>query len=186
MAQPIFCDPSRAVLVVVDVQTNFLRAVPDAQRVIARSTFLVEMARLLEIPILATEQNPERMGGTYAGLAALLPAPAISKMAFGCMGEPKFAAALEATGRRQAVLCGVESHICMTQTALRLLDRGYEVVLAVDTMASRTQAAHEIGVARLTEAGASGAYSESIAYEWLESAAHPKFRDALQIVKRYA
>lgn len=186
MGQPIFCDASRAVLVVVDVQTNFLRAVPDAGRVIARSKFLVEMALLLDVPVLATEQNPERMGGTDAELAALLPSPAISKMAFGCMGEPKFVAALEAIGRRQVVLCGVESHICMTQTALRLLHDGYEVVLAADTMASRTQAAHEMGVARLTDAGAAGAHSESIAYEWLESAAHPRFRDALQIVKRYA
>lgn len=186
MAHPIFCDASRAVLVVVDVQSNFLRAVPDAERVIARSKFLVEMARLLDVPILATEQNPERMGGTDAELAALLPAPPISKMAFGCMGEPRFVAALEATGRRQVVLCGVESHICMTQTALRLLQDGFEVVVAVDTMASRTQSAHDIGVGRLAEAGASAAHSESVAYEWLESAAHPKFRDALQIVKRYA
>jgi nicotinamidase-related amidase len=186
MAHPTICDAARAVLVVVDVQPNFLRPVADAPRVIRRTKFLVEMARLLDMPVLATEQNPERMGGTEAELAALLPAPPTPKMAFGCMADPAFAAALRQTGRRQAVLAGVETHICMTQTALRLLQEGCEVVLAADTMASRSEDAHRTGIERLARAGATVAHSESIAYEWLESAAHPRFREALEIVKRYA
>lgn len=186
---PILADAARAVLVVVDVQPSFLNGIVDADRAVARTAFLIEMAALLQIPVIATEQYPSRMGETHASLLPLLEAtaaPRIGKMTFACAGCEAFDEALAALGRNQAVLCGIESHICVTQTALKLLAKGDEVLVAGDAVSARTDLAHELGIARMRQAGAVIAHSESIAYEWMVAADHPRFREALSIVKRYA
>jgi nicotinamidase-related amidase len=173
-------------LVVIDVQPAFLKAIPEGGAVLARTLFLVRMARLLGIPVLATEQYASRMGGSCSDLVeAWGDAPVFDKMTFSCCGSEGFVKTLRGTGARQAVLAGIETHICVNQTAHHLLEADYDVILAEDAISCRTAEAHRNGVERMRADGATVAHSESIAYEWLGSADHPRFREALELVKAF-
>lgn len=180
---PALADQSRSVVVAIDLQPAFLQAIHEKERVLARAKFLLECAALLGVPTLATEQNPERMGGTDPGVQPLLGADAFPKHVFSCVGCEEFDAALAALGRHQVVLVGIETHICVNQTAHHLLAAGYDVMVAADAMSARTPSMHVIGLERMRAAGAVVAHSESVVYEWMGSAAHPAFRDVLRVVK---
>lgn len=171
-----------SVLVVVDLQPTFLTPIYEAERVLARSKFLCQAARLLGVPILATEQYPERMGGTEPSLLEHLDS-IFGKKAFSCLGSEEFNAALAAVERSQVVLCGIETHICINQTAHDLLTEEFEVFLATDAISARTAEMHKTGVRRMRDEGVVASHSESIVYEWMESADHPAFRDVLKLVK---
>jgi nicotinamidase-related amidase len=106
-------------------------------------------------------------------------------MAFSCMGSDEVVNGLEKLGRTQVILCGIESHICVNQTAHDLLEEDYSVVLAHDAISARTLAMHEGAMARMKELGALSAHTESILYEWMETAEHPQFKAALSLVKSY-
>lgn len=175
--------PEECVLVVIDVQPKFMTAIADSDRVDARSRFLVEVAHALGVPILGTEQNRARMGELDPRIAERLSVPPIDKMSFGCTGAPAFVAALEATGRRQVVVVGIETHICVSLTALSLVESGYSVVVCPDAVSSRTVERHKLGMERLRDGGVVPAHTEAVCYEWMDTAEHPKFRDVLSIVK---
>jgi nicotinamidase-related amidase len=150
---------------------------------LARSRFLASIAALLDVPVLGTVQNPERMGGLDESIASFVLDPTEGKQAFSCMGCAPFVGRLEAMGREQVVLVGIETHICVSQTAHHLIDKGFEVAVCADAVSSRTQDRHLIGLERMRHAGVAVAHTESIAYEWMGGADHPKFREALLIVK---
>lgn len=196
-------DASRSVLIVIDMQPSFLKAIYEADRVVRRVEFLLRIANLVGVPVLATEQYPERMAGTHERLLAQLKSPPIGKMTFSCVGCEAFDGALAGFVNRQstmatsnspirtpnstqAVLIGIETHICITQTALGLLDRGYEVKVCEDAVSARRREMSDIGCRRLRHAGVDVAHSESIAYEWLKRADCPMFRDALVVVKNFS
>lgn len=174
-----------SVLIVVDEQPTFMQGVWEADRVLRRTAFLLEIAKLLGVPVLGTEQNSSRMGGTDPRISDLIPGP-IAKMTFSCCGEPEFVRRLELSGRRQAILVGVETHICVSQTAVDLLNEDYEVIVCPDSVSARTVEMHKLGMERLRDSGALPMHSEAVAYEWLETAEHPLFREALKIVKSHA
>jgi len=174
------------VLILIDVQPNFLAPIVEADKVLARCKFMLEIANLLEVPVIATEQYPSRMGGTHEDLRSLLCAAPIGKMCFSCARSGEFNAALGATGRKQAVLIGIETPICVNKTAHDLLGRGFEVLLAADAVGARSSEMHELALRRMDAAGAILGQTESIAYEWLETAENSKFRDVLKIVKAMA
>lgn len=177
-----------SVIAVVDIQPSFLAGIHEADRVLGRSEFLIKAGRLLGVPAFATEQYPSRMGGTHERLTPLLqdsPAP-MAKMAFSCAGCTEFLDVLEATQRRQVVLVGIETHICVSQTAHDLLQRGFEVIVCADAVGARTLDRHQIGLARIRDAGAVIAHTESMAYEWMATAERPEFRDVLKLVKESA
>ncbi len=176
--------PEQSILLVVDIQEALLGSIHEIDRVVARSAFLIRIATLLEVPIVATEQNPSRMGGTELTLAKLIP-PAFPKMTFSVCGSPEARAAIEATGRQQAILVGIETHICISQTAHDLLAQDFEVVVCPDAVSARSLDRHKLGMERLRDAGAVPAHTESVAYEWVKSADNPRFREALRIVKEY-
>lgn len=174
--------PETSVLVLVDIQPALLKAIHESERVVARSRFLARLANLLEVPVLVTEQNPNRMGTTVEELAPF-GNQVFPKMSFSCCGSPEFLEALAATGRKQVVLVGIETQICVALTTLGLLDLGYEVVVCPDALSSRTVERHNMGIQTITDGGAEAAHSETVAYSWLFTAEHPRFRDALTIVK---
>ena len=176
----------RACVVLIDVQDSFLKAIDGSGEVFRKCQFMLEIAQLLGIPVIATEQYPYRMGGTREELLPYLTFLPIPKMCFSCAESPEFMAEIGQTGKTQVVLIGIETHICVNQTAHHLIDKEYEVILAADAVGSRTAGMHQIGLRRIELAGAAVAHSESIAYEWLHSAEDPLFRQALAIVKRYA
>mgnify|MGYP000929617433 CR=1 FL=1 len=172
-------------VVVVDMQPSVLSAIPRGSSILDRTKFLVEACSLLKIPVLATVQNETRLGGTEPELARLMATKPIDKMSFGCCGCLAFRKALQATERPVVLLVGIETHICVTQTTLQLLEDDYEVAIAVDAVGARSDLAHRSGLDRLRYAGAERLHSEAIVYEWLGTAEHPSFRQALELVKRY-
>jgi nicotinamidase-related amidase len=176
---------SDSTLIVVDVQPTFMKAIWETERVRARAEFLLRIAQIAGVPAIATEQYPERMGGTDPSLLPLLPDPPVGKMTFSCCGASSFLERLSATGRRQAVLVGIETHICVSQTAVDLLNAGYEVLVCPDAVSARTVEMHKLGMERMRDSGALPIHSEAVAYEWLGTASHPRFREALQIVKEF-
>jgi nicotinamidase-related amidase len=175
--------PQRSVLLVVDVQPSFMKAIWEADRVLDRSTFLIEIARLTDVPVLASTQNAARMGGSAPEIDPLVGEP-VNKMSFSCAGSPQWMARLTALGRNQAVIVGIETHICVGQTADDLLTAGWEVVVCPDAVSARTPDRHKLGMERIRDAGAVPAHSEAVAYEWLGTAENPKFRQALELVKK--
>jgi len=177
-------DPRRSLLVLIDIQPSLTKTIFEIDRVLARTMFLTKVANLLEIPVFATEQNPSRMGFTVPELSNLLVSHApFPKMSFSALAEPKFADALKETQRTQIVLTGLETHICVSQTAHGLIDLGYDVVVCPDAVSSRTLEAHKLGMERIRDAGAVPAHSEAVAYEWLGTADQPVFKQFLAIVK---
>lgn len=175
-----------SVLIVVDLQPTFLKAIPDEAAIRHRTEFLARIGKLLDVPVWATEQNVGRMGGTDPELANCLTAPAFPKMAFSCRECAGLASALAESGRNQAVLVGIETHICVSQTAHHFLERGLSVAVCADAVGARTEDRHHLGLERMRQAGAAIVHTESIAYEWLQTAEHPRFREALALVKQFA
>lgn len=177
-------NPNQCVLLVVDLQTSLAPHLFESERVVDRSAFLVKIARLLGVPILVTEQNPSRMGATVVELEVPENAPYVyAKMAFGIGGCPEIMSALATLGRRQVVVIGVETHICVGQSVMALLGAGYETVVCPDATGARSNDRHRLGMERIRDAGAVPMHTEAVAYEWLGSALHPRFREALTIVK---
>ena len=178
-------DPLQTVLIVVDIQPTLTKTIFEMDRVLDSAIFLAKVAKLLEIPILATEQNPLRMGATVPELSEWLSSPPpFAKMAFSAVGCPEFLEALEATRRKQVVIVGLETHICVFQTAQALLTMGFEVVVCPDAVSARSQERHKLGMERIRDAGVVPAHSESVAYEWMGTADHASFKPFLQIVKQ--
>jgi nicotinamidase-related amidase len=180
MMLPMRLTPSSSLLAVIDVQERLLAAMPEADRVVARCTRLAEAARILGVPAVLTEQYPKGLGPTPPALAALLP-PAAAKMTFSCCGGSGFEAALTPE-ISSVVLAGLETHVCITQTALDLLARGVGVFVAVDAVASRHSIDHEVALRRLEGAGAVLTTTEAVLFEWCRSAEHPTFQAIRRLV----
>ncbi len=176
-----------SVVIVVDMQPSFLDGCWRSKEVLQRAKFLVECANLLGVPVLATEQYRERMGGTEPGLAKLIGQDALNKLTFSCCGIDSFDEALTSLEKRQAILVGIETHICVSQTAHHLVEQVQgEVIVCVDAVTARTEDRHRIGMERIRGIGVTPAHTESVVYEWLGSASHSQFKEALNLVKKYA
>ena len=176
---------SEAVLVVIDLQEPFLNAIFQRDRVEAQSRMLIEAAKIMAVPVIATTQYTERMGGVVATIGSCLPEETqfVDKMRFSCARQPLFINALESTGKKQVVLCGVETHICVMQTALDLQELGYDVAVATDAVSSRNPSNWQSALYRLGAAGIELPVTESVLYEWLEAADSPEFKSILKLVK---
>jgi nicotinamidase-related amidase len=172
--------PATSLLCVVDIQEKLLAAMPDADRVVQMATRLVTAASLLGVRSILTEQYPRGLGRTPAAIAAQLP-PAIEKLSFSCCGCDGFGHALPADVRA-IVLCGLETHVCIAQTALDLLAEGFSVFVVVDAIAARHGLDHEIGLRRIEAAGAVLTTSEAVLFEWCRSAEHPQFQAVRRLV----
>lgn len=171
------------VLVVVDVQERLETAMDD-RRHLPRIELLAEAARLLEVPVLLTEQYPKGLGATVPSLRARLPeVAAIVKESFSCVRDPAFREALAATGRRQAVVVGLEAHVCVCQTALDLLARGMTVHVPHDAVGSRRSSDRSSALARLATAGVTVTSTESVVFELLERAGSGEFRTLSRMLK---
>jgi nicotinamidase-related amidase len=169
-----------SMLCVIDVQERLVPAMSDGATAVSRCRRLAEAAGLLGVPIVATEQYRKGLGATVPELAPLLPPP-LEKLSFSCCGADGFLAAIPA-GVGQLVLCGLETHVCVAQTALDLLAAGYAVFLGVDAITSRHGCDRDIALRRLEAAGAVPTTSEAILFEWCRSASHPQFQAIRKLV----
>ena len=172
------------VLLVVDIQGKLATLMHEKDRLYAAAAKILRGAKVLDLPIIVTEQNPAGLGSTVAELAEDIEgATVISKFAFSCCGEPAFTNAIAATGRKQVLLCGIETHICVYQTAVGLLDAGYVVHILADAASSRTALNRQVGLDKMIAAGAQITSVETALFEILQVAEGEKFKQILRIVK---
>jgi nicotinamidase-related amidase len=171
----------RAALVVVDVQEAFRKAIPDFGRVAGNAATLVQGASAMGIPVVLTEQYPQGLGETVPEVAEHLPADAerLDKVRFSAAEADGF----DLDGRGQAIVCGIEAHVCVNQTVLDLLDRGVEVHLATDAVGSRTDENRELGVHKAERAGAVLTSVETALFELLGGSDAAEFREVQALVK---
>ena len=165
-----------SVLLVIDVQDRLLPHIHEGAGVLEHAGWLVRVAGRLGVPVLATEQYPRGIGPTHTDLAALLPAPPAQKLHFSSVasgalaGEPAFA-------RPQFVLCGIEAHVCVLQTALELKAMGREVFVVDEATGSRRAADKALGLARMRAHGVEIVSREMVAFEWLHESGTALFKD---------
>ena len=174
----------KAVLVVVDVQGKLATLMYDKDNFYDNVVRMIKGAQVLELPIIWNEQLPDKLGETVEPVKqALAGQKLFVKKSFSCCGNPEFMKALEATGRRQVILVGMESHVCVYQTARDLLNGGYEVYLAVDAVSSRSPENKETGIRSMTALGAKLTCVEMALFEMLVIAEGDRFKQCIKIVK---
>lgn len=172
-----------ACLVIVDVQGRLATIVDESETVIQNVAKLVQAMQAIEVPILWLEQNPIRLGGTSLEIAQYMQGQPIAKMAFSACREEAFIEAVKASGRTQFIVTGIETHICVYQTARQLKEQGFEVEVVVDAVSSRIKENKEVGLSKMQALGILPTSTEMILYELLQRADHEQFKTVLQLVK---
>lgn len=172
-------------LLVIDMQGRLAQVMHNKEQLFANVERIIRGAKVLNLPIIWTEQVPEKLGATIQPIAELMQdvAQPIAKSSFSCCGETSFGPQLTATGRRQILMAGIETHVCVYQTALDLLDQGYHVELVTDAVSSRTEENRQLGIERIKEAGATLTSTEMALFELLRAAKGPQFKEISKIVK---
>jgi nicotinamidase-related amidase len=198
-------DAEESQLVLVDYQQRLMPAIHEGERVLANAVRLARIAQLLQVPVWATEENPEGLGATVEALQPLVAGRVVAKMAFdgtsvllprlkpapraqggNARSLPKHlqkAVPRPEPGRETLVLAGCEAHVCLLQTALGLLDEELDVWVVTDACSSRDERSRDAAFDRLAAAGAELVTTEMVAFEWLRDAGHPRFKEVLSIVK---
>jgi nicotinamidase-related amidase len=176
-------DPKRVALVVVDVQEGFRKAVPDFDRVAKAAATLIEGAEAIGIPVIVTEQYPKGLGETAPEVAEHLPKGTwpLEKVCFSAADAEGF----DLGGRDQTLVCGIETHVCVNQTALDLLGTGVEVQVAVDAVGSRTEENKRVGLHKMERAGAVLTSVETALFELLGRAGTEEFKRVQKLVLEY-
>jgi len=182
--KPLRIPRARTGLLVVDLQERLLPAIFEKERVTQNCVRLIKAATILGLPILATEQYRKGLGPTVPEVAAAIPAFApAEKTSFSACGAQGFGAALKAKELANVILCGIEAHVCVSQTCLDLLDQGYRVFVAADAVSSRTKENYHLGVERMRDAGAVIGSTEMLLFELLQRAGTDEFKQVLGLVK---
>lgn len=173
-----------AVLLFIDVQGRLHEIMHDKETLDANLERMLRCAQLLEMSVLATEQIPEKLGPTNEPFKSLLDdVSVVPKSAFSCCGEPKFVETLKKNGKQQVVLVGIETHVCVYQTAIDLLEAGYEVFIVADAVSSRTLENKTLALEAMRDAGAQILPTETILFALLRDAADPRFKELLKLIK---
>lgn len=172
-------------LLVVDMQERLLPSIRDAARVAWNVSRLVDGARVLGVPVLATEQYPRGLGPTVEPLASQV-GPASEKLTFSCAGCGELFEPLAERGIGKILVVGVEIHVCVAQTVCDLLHNGFRVYVAADAVGSRFELDYQIALRRLETAGAVVTTTEAALFEWTQAAGTPEFKQISAIVKRAA
>jgi nicotinamidase-related amidase len=171
-----------AALLVVDMQDKLLKLIPDYERTVSNLVALIRGAKALNLPTWATEQYPRGLGGTTAAIAELIPdRPA--KTTFHCCAVPQLLEQLYGRNVRHLTVAGIEAHVCVSQTALELLDLGFQVQVPADAVASRHRLDWEFALRRLERAGAVVSTTESVLFEWTEKSDRAEFKAISEIIK---
>lgn len=168
---------ANSVLLVIDVQAKLLPGVQRGEELVENCRWLVRLAQLMAVPVVASEQYPQGLGPTEDGLRELIGAERFhGKTCFSSVDAAPFAAELQALERRQVVLCGMETQACVIQTALRLLEQDMQVHVVADAVAARKQLDTDIALRRMEQAGAVLVTREMVGFEWIRDAAAPQFK----------
>jgi nicotinamidase-related amidase len=169
-------------LLVVDIQEKLLPKIMQSGEVLRNASFLVNAAKVLGVPVIATEQYPKGLGPTVEPIRGLL-TTVWEKKTFSAVGEGGALDFLKSDARIKVVVVGIEAHICVMQTVLDLLNQGFHVFVCVDAVSSRYAIDVKIALKRMQQAGAILVTSETCVYEWLETAANPAFKEISGMVQ---
>ena len=179
-------DPERCALIVIDIQEKLLPPIFEKERLVRNAQLLIRLAGILKMPTLMSTQYSKGLGNAIPDIASMLPdVEPLEKMAFSCFGSDVFCSALKRVpgNRNTVLLCGMESHICVAQTALAALREGYLVHVSADAVSSRTELNWKIGLDRMRAAGAVISSTEMMIYEALRSSGTSEFKDMLKHLK---
>ena len=182
MPHPTHMTAADTGLLVIDVQEKLMPKIANADRVTRNIAFLIDAARLMNMTVQATEQYPKGLGPTVPELAKRLPARP-DKLAFSCCAVPAVLEGFHAGGCPKVVLAGIETHVCVQQTALDLLAMNFRVYIPVDAVGSRYPIDHEYALRRMEQAGAILTTSETAVFEWVGGSNAPQFKEISRLVQ---
>ncbi len=173
-----------SVLIIVDMQERIIPKISDKHTIIGNAITLIKSAEILNIPIIVTEQYPKGLGHTIPEIKELIvPWQPIDKICFSCFGSSNFSRKLKELKRDNLILCGIESHVCITQTALDGLKSGHSVFFVKDAISSRTENNKETGFERMAQAGAIPVSTEMAVFELLREAGTDKFKQIASMIR---
>lgn len=177
-------DTSNSLLLVIDIQDRLVASL-DKDVIVTRVGKLVDAANILEVPVVLSEQYPKGLAHTVPLISSKLKegTPVVEKTSFSLLREEGFLDRIKAYGKKQIVICGIETHICVHQTAEELINAGFEVVVAKDACASRSKYEFKQGIEAMHDNGAKISCVEIILFEWLRGAKHPKFKEVQALIK---
>jgi len=174
----------KTVLLVIDVQGNLAYRMFDKESLFRHIQALIQAAKIFNIPIVYTEQAPAKIGKTVPEIAAHMTGLSpIEKASFSCCGEEQFNQTLRKLRRKQILICGIETHVCVFQTTADVLSNGYAVQVVGDAVSSRTQENKNLALERMRQIGATITSTEMIMTELMRTSKHPKFREVLNLIR---
>ncbi len=177
-------DKEDAVLLIVDIQERLAVVMKDRDKVVRNNLHLVELAKMIHLPVIVTEQYPKGLGRTVPELhAALPPYQPVEKLSFNCCGQPEFLAEIRKVNRKKVVLTGMETHICVLQTAVGLLQEGFIPHLVQDAVCSRTDENWRTALEYMRDAGAVITCTETVLFQLLNVAGTEEFKKISQRIK---
>jgi nicotinamidase-related amidase len=179
-----FLDKEDAALLIIDIQERLASAMSERNTVLKNCQHLIELAKMINIPILVTEQYPKGLGRTVQELQSVLPAyKSIEKTAFNCCGEPAFVAQLGTMNRKKVIVTGMETHVCVLQTVASLLKDGFIPHVVQDAVCSRTEDNRKMGIEFMRDAGAVITGTETVLFQLLKVAGTEEFKKISQRIK---
>ena len=169
---------------VVDIQERLFPVMYKRDELLTRVLILLEGLKLLEIPVLVSEQYPKGLGPTLQKVLDVLePGKSVEKISFSCCGEPDFLSQLDQRDRKQVIICGIEAHVCVLQTVIDLVEMGFTPVVVADCISSRNPDDKKVAVERMRSEGAVITTSESLLFELTRVAGTPQFKQISRLVK---
>ncbi len=185
MSHPNLLSAERTALVVIDIQEAFRDVIPDFGTIAARAAIAVRGFQILNCPVFVTEQYPKGLGRTAEEILNVLPPDfeVFEKTAFSSCGAEKFVGKIEELGVKQVVVCGLETHVCVNQTAHDLLDRGFQVHVLCDCVTSRFEYNRLAGLAKMRRSGVIESSIELALFELMRDAKHEQFKEIQNLIK---
>ena len=172
-------------IVIVDIQKKLLNAIFNREIVEKNANIIAKASNILDIPVIVTEQYPKGLGSTVSSIESSLNIKTshIEKFTFSCLDTPEFSECIKNYKKQQAILMGIETHICVSQTAAALISAGYDVNILSDASGSRYKEQHEAGLERIKDNGGHIYTAEIALFELLKSSKHPCFKEVQALIK---
>ena len=181
------CHAQHSQLLIIDIQERLASAMPAKvlENIIENNTILIKAAKELNIPVIHSEQYPKGLGSTVSQISEQLPqtGESVEKTCFSCSEAQGFHERLAKHERQQIIITGIESHICVLQTALQLQEQGYTIYIVEDAVCSRQKKHHKNAIKRLRQSDVIISNVESVLFEWLRDAQHPLFKSLSALIK---
>ncbi len=177
--------PEESLVLIIDIQEKLVKACAHTESIVKKSSILGEAAKILSIPVVVTEQYPQGLGDTAEPLKEALGNSVhyIEKTNFSALREEGFSEKLTSFNKKQILLCGIETHICVYQTCAELIEAGYEVYVIKDAVSSRNEYEYSTGLELMKSDGAKLTCVETVLFEWLGSSKHPDFKEVQKLIK---